>query len=491
MSEKSISAKLQQSRPAAEFEVTVKSRLATGSDIAEPEEGDRAVATPGGEKDSSSVVVCDPVDLAFLAGGRSDAVFDMRCQISRNGQDFSPLNFDSSSTVFHAFTPLALEPSCCYVVSALQKHLSSGGGNTAEFDREVLVSGESFLPQNRLSAGTSVEVWLSTPAQEGDASEPIILPVTCESFTRLRFALSLDTLKPLLQAFSTQAGDGPLAVSLNFYLRQQKSSGAEVVTSLSNATLSYFLCKESPVLLQPFNLKRSVLVDGPQLLSVTKQDGSAFTFFSACLKARIHVPSLSQSVLLSDEDVFMRAVEDSETGRRYTIQIRLSALESYQELQDVDIAAVSQLFVSVSLDGEAVPAEETWGRLCLHSSLAKYAVATAAPKGGFVAGASVTLTLEDYLAPPPAGLDAAAADSSVCKVRLRGNNEAAAAEVAATMTSSPAGGALTCTVQFAVPPDCSKLDPLVSGKDKLLYVDVSGDGGATFDRADSALLQIK
>ncbi len=441
-----------------------------------------------GPDDGSVVVECDPVDLGFLADSGRNVLFEMRCQISRNNQDFSVGG--SVSSLYHCFSPVSVEPCCCYVVSTLETYLSQhpnevGGNANNTFDREVIVRGESFLPVTRLPVGASVEVHIaptvSVPkAEDEPEAPPLVLPVVCDSTTKLRFTLTLSALK-LLQTAMCALGADQLPLRLAFFLRTVPTaeSVSEKVVSLSQTSLFYSVCRDCAVRISPNNLKRAALADRPQEVSIVRQDGTPFTFSSTNVQVRLHFSAGSEeraSILLKRDSVSMVEAAADGAEPQFLVHALIGALESHDEAASRDLSSLSSLFVSLSLDGHDEPAEATWDKLCFYTSLAAY-TAPAPPKGGFVGGASISLTLQEYCRPV----------QNSCKVRLRGVNEALAIEAAATLLDSGSSS----VVQFTLPPEALKLDVVMNGKEKLLFVDVSIDAGVTYDKAESAMLQIK
>lgn len=113
-----------------------------------------------------------------------------------------------------------------------------------------------------------------------------------------------------------------------------------------------------------------------------------------------------------------KSVDVISLPEQYWIEVNLQPLPTYlpqllQEYQKIEggrasdggSAAISPddacfspsaVCLSVSLDGGVVEASEAWAKLFFHSSLAAYTFESPAPKGGFTAGASVALLLEEY-----------------------------------------------------------------------------------------------
>lgn len=226
---------------------------------------------------------------------------------------------------------------------------------------------------------------------------------------------------------------------------------------------------------------------------------------------------------------------------KYIVQVKLQALAHYVQLatgQTPTEGAPSFLYVSCWLDGVSVPPVETWAKLHFYHGLThNSAVNPPAPKAGFVAGNSVNL---DLLVPFPracvlhpdvvaatavaAAVDAAgtAMDTAggegtgfeetellapalqpvtqqQCVVRIRGAPSeelphGAVLDVPASLAAAPTAGFQT-TVTFDVP-DLRVVHGMLpvqkTPKDKSMYfVDVSMDGGVTFDSTEVPLLFLK
>lgn len=143
------------------------------------------------------------------------------------------------------------------------------------------------------------------------------------------------------------------------------------------------------------------------------------------------------------------------------------------------VSGPSTIHVSLSLDGQTIPAETFWTPLYFFSDLSKYTLQTAVPKGGFVAGAALSLQLTQERC----------AVTMPIAVQLRGADE----EKAQTLVAQVSDNGSATLVGFALP-DAATLatnPPVVQGKEKLYFVDVSGDGGVSFDRASAPLIPVK
>lgn len=142
------------------------------------------------------------------------------------------------------------------------------------------------------------------------------------------------------------------------------------------------------------------------------------------------------------------------------------------------VAPLSSIFVSLSLDGNKIPVEANRGKISFYGDLAKYTVSTPPTKGGFNAGTILTLVMEH---PCP---------SMSVQVRLRGSDETKAKIVPGEITENGSGGGATIT--FTLPDSASIVanPPIVQGKEKFYFADISADQGQSFERAANPLIAV-
>lgn len=143
------------------------------------------------------------------------------------------------------------------------------------------------------------------------------------------------------------------------------------------------------------------------------------------------------------------------------------------------VEPIHDLLFSLSLDGTKIPSEANWAKFSFYSDLAKYALQSAAPKGGFTPGSAINLQLE---VPCPSSLP--------ISVRLRGA-DASKAVVVHGQVQQPASGHPTISFSLPDAAGISSNPPFVQGKEKLYYADISADKGLSFDDAAAPLIPIK
>jgi hypothetical protein len=130
--------------------------------------------------------------------------------------------------------------------------------------------------------------------------------------------------------------------------------------------------------------------------------------------------------------------------------------------------------------------------LYYYSSLSQYSVQTPPPKGGFPAGSSVGLILEEYL-PSNIGLSILA--------RIRGNDEQKAHITPAIMSEiiNPTTSAPQLVVAIILPDNnkLTEIGPVMNGKEKTFYIDLAVNSGSVkeeeihFDSAVTPLIVVK
>lgn len=516
------------------YELIAKGRVQTtlGDDAGEPtttatgSEGEAPAASEG-----MAILSVDPVDYSFLRQGRA-GVYQMRCQLSRNGQDYNVPSSSgggeelgaaysafSSSTLFHSFTPQSARPACYVVDGLLQAIAQATEGSSPDalsiFDREIAVRGVGLLPSSCLPRGTSVVVQLSAGGDSMDAVS-LFLPVQCESASSLKFNLTAGALTQLCAEMQSQqsAAGQQMEVHMSFFLKRlpnsqvagtnasslgHSSSNNSIVSSeeqnttlLSETPLVFYLCKADAVKLEPNVLKKGSLTTAALRVSMVPKNEQKFPAASEDAVVRIHFPAALQLAPLSLHGPAVMMV-DEPAGEGFAVEFDMPSLDACaqaavsslsREEISAAIGALDRVSVSLALDGGEAPPETVWCPFHFYSTLARYTLTPAAPpKGGFPVGAAVTLNLLEYC-PSPSGADS-------CKVRVRGAAEDNFVEVNATATDNSTGASSSVSVQFAVP-DVGKLPPgAVNGKEKLFYVDVSFDRGTSYDRAEAPQLQIK
>jgi hypothetical protein len=144
---------------------------------------------------AAAILRCTDVDLTEFLRKAGRSLYELRCQVSLNGQDFSSLKPQSTGahrhrgapvaeiaadgvaaeqqkvppvTLLYAFSPTALQPSCASIdrfLSGPPDHSADGAAESASHlaSMDIVVNGSSFLPFSRLPKGAFLEASL-TPA---------------------------------------------------------------------------------------------------------------------------------------------------------------------------------------------------------------------------------------------------------------------------------------------------------------------------------------
>jgi hypothetical protein len=202
-------------------------------------EGEQPAILAAEEAPPASVLVCSDLDLSEFQASAGRALFEMRCQVSLNGQDFSSLksvqtnahrhrsvthyssadglgNIQTEShdnntpvlpttTLVYAFTPDSLQPACL----SISRFVSNPPSQQQEHEAEPLsitVRGRSFLPASRLPKGARVVATLS----------PQLADITWEhGFTSQLTNESASALFELANVFYNVRCDSSSALSLS------------------------------------------------------------------------------------------------------------------------------------------------------------------------------------------------------------------------------------------------------------------------------------
>lgn len=172
----------------------------------------------------------------------------------------------------------------------------------------------------------------------------------------------------------------------------------------------------------------------------------------------------------------------------YDIQCHLPPYEELITLLHLTNNAatpIHQFGISMSLDGHSIPDESKWSTFYFYSNLGNYAIQPAVPKGGAAAGNVITLVLEDYCY----GVTA-----SQMTVRLRGNDpNGTTAQITVTAVNEVTTPKHATSIVFTLPDAATltSIPPVMNGKEKWYFLDISLDEGQHFDSATTALLQVK
>lgn len=244
-------------------------------------------------------------------------------------------------------------------------------------------------------------------------------------------------------------------------------------------------------------------------ITSTTGDGidSGFPFYSDAVAVTLHFPegTLEPVVLRASDPeagVGMSPLSGFEEDGSADTELRVKGFKvdfmlrplwyyfqqagkSDEEIQE-GLNMCNLIRVSVSLNGSSQAPESCWAKVFFYGNLVTNMVQSPhpAPKGGFPPGSTVVLTLDSYVPPRATGL---------CVVRLRGNKDTSFGFGAVMGETVNEEGATVTTVTLETP-EAAKvalLEPIVQGKEKLYYIDVSVDGGNTFDESATPTLWLK
>lgn len=221
--------------------------------------------------------------------------------------------------------------------------------------------------------------------------------------------------------------------------------------------------------------------------SVAPDSKYSFSFMLPSLKARLVAEEGGEG----EEEVEPAAAVEEAVDTSLADQVEQLSLQEQpapvveEAIENLPTDPLTHVYVSVFMDGvpAAVEDDSKLAKLSLFDAVSIVSVNT--PKGGFPAGAPVSLTTE--------GLHAdLAAVMQTCVVRVRG--------------LGADGDVVTCEgrvdfesniVEFTMPDIAAEvaagtaIEAEIRGKDKFYFVDLSLDNGRSFDTHDEALLQAK
>jgi hypothetical protein len=358
----------------------------------------------------------------------------------------------------------------------------------------------------------------------------LVVPVHCDSFESLSLTLTPDVAGQLLAVMFAQPALDVMKVEIQFRLNYSMAGHQGVLGSvekLSDKTVDFYFYKDLPTITKPLACKRGVaktfLIGNLPASDLNKLSGYALNCSDATIV--LHIPLLpteEATPALATREVEIMIPKDRKSILPLTIegeepsfalQMQLEPLQDYllspsAGLQNpspehvLEIAKrVECFYLSVSLDGRSTPRRDLWGTVYLYDDITNYSIHPPVAKGGAVHGATITLQLNGEM---PLAMTAST-ESGHCLVRLRGHKEGAHLDVHAALTrqevqepkdskeKGPPKVAVKSVVAFALPEstEIASLEPIVSGKEKLLFVDISLDGGESFEAAVEAKLQVK
>jgi len=512
-------------------------------------------SAPLSDEDAVSDFCCTNIDLAELQRKITTGVYEMRCQFSINGQDFSALKSKADAgstaptTLLYLFSPEAVYPDCFPLI----------GGNDSQVDEtEVTIMGSGFLTTTRLLRGAKTTASLdpilsdiswtpaasavSAVAMSGLSLNSIFAPIRCDSSNKISITMNKAIFKQLQEmsvalngAISRQLNKEQddatqyiniLPIKFGFELNIAKQT---VPLCDSNESMRMNIYTDQPLLLIPncTNLRSSLATQ----LSVFVNRSSfadGFDFMSEDVVIAVHVPILRTENTADDDpqfypptiirrpEVVVTALSDASSPAKYLIQVEIQSFRHYLNCSrsrpestesgadPEDFDSYQYFYVSVLPDGKSMPSSGSWGKIYLYRDLAQEhtLLPSVPPKTGFTAGTAITLQLKSYcpIAPTISPSLTAIFDDEVktsivaqkCVVGVRGSEDATVCIPGRLETSLDNN----VSIEFVIP-EGVRAAPGMSAVQKtpkekpMYYVDVSLDGGCTFDRASLPLLYLK
>lgn len=306
--------------------------------VEEDDEADQIGSpAPVNDDDAASDFCCTNIDLTELQRKIATGVYEMRCQFSINGQDFSALKSSkadnsappSPSTLLYLFSPESVYPSCFPLTGGG----GGGGGSDSQVaDTEVTITGGGFLSTSRLLRGAKTTASLdpilsdiawtpaasavSAVAMSGLTLNSIFAPIRCDYSNKISITMNKAIFKQLeemsvvlnsaisRQLNKEQDDDGTqyiniLPIKFGFELNISKQT---VPLCDSNESMRMNMYTDQPLLLIPncTNLRSS----STMRLSIFVNRSSyadGFDFMSDDVVIAIHVPILRSENTADDE----------------------------------------------------------------------------------------------------------------------------------------------------------------------------------------------
>lgn len=419
----------------ATFELEAFFIEATAHPVEEDDEADQAgPSAPGNDDDTASDFYCTNIDLTELQRHIATGVYEMRCQFSINGQDFSALKSKADnntagsssappSTLLYLFSPESVHPMCFPLTG-------TGGSDSSNqiTDPEVTITGNGFLSTSRLLRGAktiaSLSPILSDIAWTPDASavsavalsgltvNSIFVPIRCDYSNKISITMNKTIFKQL-QEMSVVLNSA-ISRQLN---KQQQDDGTQYINILpikfgfelniskqtvplcdSNESMRMNMYTDQRLLLIPncANLRSS----SPMLLSLFVDRSSyadGFDFMSEDVVIAVHIPILRSEntdddvpqfyppTIINSPAVVVTALSTGESSpAKYLLRAEIQSFRHYlNQAMGLTESADSEggdpegfrsyqyFYVSVWPDGKSMPSSECWGKIYLYRDMAQ------------------------------------------------------------------------------------------------------------------------
>lgn len=474
-------------------------------------------------------LVCRNVDIGGLKN-KSGATLMLEPQLSRNSTDFAPGN--GEKIICHEFTPTDAYPNCVPFLS----------------QREIILRGSGFFPLGMQAAIAISTVVKATPIEEEktkkkggkkeslrkasvSAATPLVLPLSTENSVNITDGLSAEPSVASLASVGSfiMESESPafhvMTVPVRFnsvselavtipalvdfvrpglklpddvpsVLRAQIlfSLASDAAASLSKTEVEFFFYQENAIVVSPTVCRRyhqqsfsisgvnnwiSFQPNAPKLIfsdvvagftqtvdveAVPSNDGE--TFHMVCeLPGNQKPPEAVESSATEGE-------EDGEEGITTAPPTTLEISESFLENPSV---VYKNLKIELLLDGVSHPEVENVCSVAMFDKVDIVELANPLPKEGATKGATVSFVASGMVS------------SSTCVVRLRGVNDKHVDMDGTVEIDEETGDG---TFSFQMPDTLEEIEVHVKGKEKSVFVDISIDGGATFDKSEAPILVV-
>ena len=207
---------------AADLEAFVIDTIAYPVEEDDDEADQAGPPAPVNDDDAASEFCCSNIDLTELQRKIATGVYEMRCQFSINGQDFSALKVKadnnnnsappSPSTLLYLFSPESVYPRSFPLTGGGASDSSSSSSQVA--DTEVTITGSGFLTTSRLLRGAKTVVSLEpilsdiawTPAASAVSAvamsgltltNSIVAPIRCDYSNKISITMNKAIFKQL------------------------------------------------------------------------------------------------------------------------------------------------------------------------------------------------------------------------------------------------------------------------------------------------------
>lgn len=462
------------------------------------------------EKPIDREIVCT-VKSSELCDLSTNNLYVIRSKLSINAQDYSESTSETESTIYHAFTTEILQPNC-YPFSL------------DPVTNELKVSGQSFLPSSMLADNCKIQAIITADLGETYGVREVSSPVRCESINELFFippsyaqlvqgkqiieetnekkkkkppAKKIDISKIVLP------GDSCMVASVMFQLstttENADSTIAQAINKLSLSPIDLKLYKPIGVIANPATCRRTggvdLIIKGNASSPISFQSLFAKICFSrtdygifianeavaneiepGIFEYKVTCPCFEiqkEEVTINNEEV-VTATDAKNEANPPDNESCIEPQEVTDQEDQVVQPPVDYVYISALLDGITPVDESLSCKLILFDNI--NVISATVPKGGGTPGAAIPVTVENLV------------QSTSCVVRIRGTEEEGVGVLCPATMQLEAS-----TITFTVP-DAASIGTLTAefrGKEKWYFIDISIDGGITFDKSESAILNLK